>query len=149
MRITLKIWKFFKRNIPSPALKIPHCYPRYTDTLCNQFRYWGKVVMWPKRTYIMRIRVVTAKIQTVQRARNLDRTKVFIRAIFLVLNFDFLHRLSFGCYRPYSPPAQVLVQMGILSLTHWTFRTKVHNRNNYYFIDYNRCWLFYLDHAGF
>ena len=35
MRITLKIWKFFKRNIPSPALKIPHSHPRYTD---NPFR---------------------------------------------------------------------------------------------------------------
>lgn len=65
MRITLKIWKFFKRNIPSPALKIPHSHPRYTD---NPFRVEVRVSLGPNEItrVFCQIKGVMSEIPTVK-----------------------------------------------------------------------------------
>ena len=60
MRITLKIWKFFKRNIPSPALKIPHWHPRYTD---NPFRVEVRVWFGSYKIIFTRTKCLCLKIQ--------------------------------------------------------------------------------------
>ena len=102
MRITLKIGKFFKRNIPSPALKIfPHCYPRYTD---NTLRCCGKDLYHEHKG---------SKVQKLNgiKSSQFGSNQNFYSAIFFIRSeFRLFAPLIFWRYRPYSHMVQILVQ---------------------------------------